>query len=162
MKVIVLNADFQPINVTSLRKGYKLVYKKKAEILVSYDGEFITLSTHRIGKPKIIRLYNKINIPYRKIIPTRENIFKRDGFQCVYCPSKDNLTIDHVIPKSRGGGNTWLNMVTCCNKCNGKKDNRTPQEAEMEMRIKPFQPSLMSLINIDPKNIIEEVMKRAT
>jgi 5-methylcytosine-specific restriction endonuclease McrA len=102
-----------------------------------------------------------VNIPYRKIIPTRENIFKRDGFQCVYCPSKTNLTIDHVTPKSRGGDNTWLNMVTCCNKCNGKKDNKTPQEAGMEMRIKPFQPSLMSLIDIDPKNIIEEVMKRA-
>ena len=161
MKVIVLNADFQPINITSLKKGYKLVYKKKAEILVSYDGEFIAIHTRKMGRPKIIRLYNKVNLPYRKLSPTRDNIFKRDEFQCVYCPSKDNLTIDHVIPSSRGGGNTWDNMVTCCAKCNNKKDNMTPQEAGMKMRIKPFRPSLVNLININPKDIIDEIMERA-
>ena len=161
MRVIVLNADFSPINVTSLRKGYKLVYKKKAEVLVSYDGEFVMVHTRKMGRPKIIRLYNKVNLPYRKLSPTRENIFRRDNFQCVYCPSKDNLTIDHVIPSSRGGGNTWDNMVTCCAKCNNKKDNMTPQEAGMKMRIKPFRPSLVNLININPKDIIDEIMERA-
>jgi 5-methylcytosine-specific restriction endonuclease McrA len=74
----------------------------------------------------------------------RNRIFKRDGHECVYCGSKKDLTLDHVIPKSRGGGNTWTNLVTSCFKCNVRKSNRTPDEAKMVMRSIPYVPTLMN------------------
>jgi 5-methylcytosine-specific restriction endonuclease McrA len=73
----------------------------------------------------------------------RQRIFKRDQNECVYCGSKKDLTIDHVQPRSRGGKNTWTNLVTCCSKCNIKKGNKTPEEAKMTLRRKPFEPTFI-------------------
>ena len=67
-------------------------------------------------------------------------------FKCVYCNSKNELTIDHVIPKSRGGKNTWENLVTCCKKCNAKKDNKTPKEAGMKLKVKLYRPTYQQFI----------------
>lgn len=158
LKILVLNADYQPINVTSFAKGYKLVYKGKAEVLASDENSRLQLFTQEVARPKVIRLLTYIYLPYRKVTLSKQNIFKRDGYQCVYCPSRDNLTLDHVLPRSRGGANSWENLVTCCARCNGKKDNRTPEEAGMKMRLKPVAPTFSKLIGISKEEIFSVVL----
>ena len=152
-KVLVLNADFTPINVTSVYKGFTLVSKGKAEVLKASDkpllsgmGEFV--------RPLIIRLLNFVKFRVHKLKINRHRLYKRDGHECTYCGSKRNLTIDHIIPKSKGGQNTWMNLVTCCSSCNRLKGDRTPDEAGMKLLIKPFEPSIFSNV-INPN--IEEI-----
>jgi hypothetical protein len=154
-KVLVLNADFTPINVTSVYKGFTLVSKGKAEILkasekplVSGMGEFI--------RPLIIRLLNFVKFRVSKLKINRHRLYKRDGHQCTYCGSKRNLTIDHIIPKSKGGGNTWMNLVTSCSSCNRLKGDKTPEEAGMRLNIKPYEPTIFSeIINSSVEDIWE-------
>jgi 5-methylcytosine-specific restriction endonuclease McrA len=86
-------------------------------------------------------LRHYVRVPYKEIPLTRRNIFHRDGHSCQYCGcTGDDLTLDHVIPRSRGGGDTWENIVTACVRCNVKKGCRTPQEARMPLRYLPRQP----------------------
>ena len=140
MQVLVLNNDYTPVSVTDMVRGFKLVYKGKAEI-VEHDETNPIVTDHKVYKrPSVIRLLNYVVLPFKKLKPTRDNIFRRDGHTCVYCESKKNLTIDHVMPRSRGGENTWENLATCCTKCNGKKGDRTPEEAGMKLLQKPFKP----------------------
>lgn len=145
MSVLVLNSLYQPINITSLARGFNLVYLGKAEILEEISVPIITENTN-YKRPSVIRLINYTPFKYRKSYFNRKNVFIRDNHECVYCGSKTNLTIDHVLPSSRGGKNTWQNMVTCCKKCNAKKDNNTPEEANMVMKHKPFEPSYVFLV----------------
>jgi len=133
--VLVLNSDYLPINITTFRKGFKLVYKGKATV-IDQDG-YDMKST----KPLIIRLVKYATIPYRKVVLSRENIFKRDEFICAYCASKHDLTIDHIFPKSKGGKNNWENLITCCFTCNSKKGDRTLEQSGMELLYKPFRPN---------------------
>lgn len=149
MKILVLNADYQPLNVTSFQKGFKLVYKGKAEILVSDQDCEMLMAATAMARPTVIRLLKFIYLPYRKLNLNRQNVFKRDGHACVYCGKDRDLTLDHVLPRSRGGENSWENLVTCCAKCNGRKDNRTPDEAGMKMRVKPTVPTLATLLGFD-------------
>ena len=144
-KVLVLNADYQPMNTTSFKKGCKLVYKGKAEILVLDEDNHVVTSRLTEARPKVIRLLRYIYLPYRQVNLTKQNIFKRDGHKCGYCESKENLTLDHILPRSRGGGNSWENLVTCCTRCNGKKDDRTPAEAGMKLRVVPHAPTFSAL-----------------
>ena len=146
MKVLVLNNDYSPLNVTDLVRGFKLVFKGKAEVVEHDDDNPIVTESTVYKRPLVIRLLKYIVLPFQKFSPTRENIFRRDGNECLYCGVKKNITIDHVFPKHRGGKNTWQNMVTCCKKCNAKKDNKTPEEAKMVMKYKPFEPSYAFLI----------------
>ena len=122
-KVLVLNADYTPINVTTVYKGFKLVDKGKAEILKASDNPILA-GVRSYTRPLIIRLFNYIKFRVHKLKINRNRLFKRDGFQCVYCGNKKNLTIDHILPKSRGGKNTWMNLVTCCSSCNRTKIGR--------------------------------------
>ncbi len=140
MKVLVLNNDFTPVSVTDIARGFKLVYKGKAEVLEHDESNPIVTDQQVYKRPSVIRLLKYVVLPFKKLKPTRENIFRRDGLKCLYCDSTKNLTIDHVIPRSRGGGNTWENLATCCSKCNVTKGSKTPAEAEMKMRHKPFKP----------------------
>lgn len=142
-QVLVLNSTYQPINVTSLSRGFKLVFKGKAEILEHISKEPIVTERKSFKRPTVIRLLKYVSVPFRKVYLCRQNIFKRDDFQCLYCDSEKDLTIDHVIPSSRGGNNTWQNLATCCKHCNETKDNKTPEEANMNMRHKPFRPSYL-------------------
>ena len=125
--VLVLNQDFNPINIADAKKAIKLLLKKKAE--------FIT--------EKVIRLVQYIYLPISRIRntkPSRKLIHVRDGNKCVYCKSEENLTVDHIIPSSRGGKNIWSNLVTACSRCNIRKGNRTPEEANMLLLKTPTEP----------------------
>ena len=140
MHVLVLNADGTPINITTLKRGFGLYYKGKVDILKEYPQPIIGgSSTYK--RPSVIIMREYINFPFRKVRLNRHNILKRDDNKCVYCGSKERLTLDHVIPKSKGGGNTWENLVTCCFSCNFKKDNKTYKEVGFTMSHKPFRPT---------------------
>ena len=142
-QVLVLNFDYSPLNVTTIQRGFNLVYKGKAEIIKS-DIKEIVSSTKKFVRPLIIRLLSYIKFHKRAYRANRTRIYKRDGYECVYCGSKKSLTLDHVIPKSRGGENTWENLVTSCFKCNLKKGSKTPEEARMSMKHRPFAPTLVN------------------
>jgi 5-methylcytosine-specific restriction endonuclease McrA len=147
MTILVLNADFQPLNVTNLKRGFNLVWKGKAEV-VKYDADSpIESSERKYKRPIIIRLIRYVYIPFKKVPLSRHNIYRRDGHKCGYCESKSNLTLDHIIPKSKGGKNSWTNLVTCCKKCNTKKDDRTPKQAGMKLLVKVYRPSFVEFVH---------------
>jgi CRISPR/Cas system Type II protein with McrA/HNH and RuvC-like nuclease domain len=143
MNVLVLNADYTPLNVTTYKRGFNLVNKGKAEIVKSDDTPILS-GIKSYVRPVIIRLLNYIRYHTRTLRANRSRIYKRDGFECVYCGSSKNLTLDHVIPRSRGGTNEWTNLVTSCFKCNSKKGDKTPEEAKMKLKHQPFAPTLVS------------------
>jgi 5-methylcytosine-specific restriction endonuclease McrA len=91
--------------------------------------------------PSVIRLNRYVNAPYKGVTLTRQNVFKRDNFECQYCGTRRDLTLDHVLPSSRGGTHSWTNLVTACKRCNAKKGDYTPEEAEMMLKRKPYKPS---------------------
>jgi len=141
--VLVLNYDYTPLNITSIRRGFILVDKGKAELIKSDDNPIVS-GYKTYLRPVIIRLLRYIKHHAKNLRASRSRIYKRDGYECVYCGSKKELTLDHVIPKSKGGGNEWTNLVTSCFKCNLKKGNKTPEEVKLIMKHKPFTPSLIS------------------
>lgn len=144
-RVLVLNSDYTPLNVTTIRRGFILVIKGKAEVLRE-DTQRIVTTIGEFVRPLVIRLLNYVRFSSAPLKLNRKRLYRRDDSQCVYCGSKKSLTIDHVLPKSRGGKNTWGNLVTCCNPCNIKKGNRTPDEAGMKLRQKPYEPSIFSFV----------------
>jgi 5-methylcytosine-specific restriction endonuclease McrA len=144
-RVLVLNSDYTPLNVTSIRRGFILVVKGKAEVLREDTNKIVT-TIGEFVRPLVIRLLNYVRFTSAPLKLNRKRLYRRDDNQCVYCGNKKSLTIDHVLPKSRGGKNTWTNLVTCCNTCNLKKGNRTPEEAGMKLRQKPYEPSIFSFV----------------
>lgn len=145
-KVLVLNADYRALSVCSVYKAFLLTYLKKAEMVTTVEGKRIRTVSRSFEVPSIIRLHTYINIPFKNVMLTRYNIFKRDGYRCLYCSATENLTIDHVLPRSRGGTSVWTNLVTACRKCNSKKGNRLPEEAGMKLPYQPYRPSFIVFI----------------
>ncbi len=139
-EVLVLNQDYQPISVCSVQRSVKLVFLDKAELLHDDPDKIIRTVNEEYSYPSVIRLRRYIRLPYAKIVLSRRNIMKRDRSTCQYCGTRSDLTLDHVLPKSRGGADSWENLVTACNNCNVKKGNRTPEEAGMPLNIKPYRP----------------------
>ncbi|MEC4985750.1 MAG: HNH endonuclease [Oscillatoria sp. PMC 1068.18] len=136
-KVLVLNASYEPLNITSWRRAVVLLLKGKAE-QVEHNGKYLY---SEFPLPTVIRLRYYVRVPYKEIPLTRRNILERDEHSCQYCSYKgDNLTLDHVIPRSRGGGDSWENIVTACVRCNVNKGNRTPKEASMPLKRQPRRP----------------------
>tara|TARA_B100000131_G_scaffold247750_1_gene240785 strand:- start:554 stop:1060 length:507 start_codon:yes stop_codon:yes gene_type:complete len=137
-QVLVLNASYEPLNITSWRRATVLMLKGKAESLEEDSSQNIRKG---IKLPTVIRLRYFIKVPYRELALTRKNLLQRDNNCCQYCGYKGNrLSIDHVIPRSRGGLDSWENVTTACLSCNVKKGNRTPQEAKMPLKRTPFKP----------------------
>lgn len=138
--VLVLNASYEYLNVTSLRRAIKLLHKRKAEMLETVTGQLIASATARHELPSVIRMNYYINRPYNEVPLSRRNILERDGHVCQYCGGFGD-TIDHIHPRSRGGEDSWTNCVCACGPCNRKKRNMTLQEAEMELLQQPRRPS---------------------
>jgi len=139
--VLILNQDYQPLSVVNVKKSLLLLFLNKAEML--HDNPRLRIKTvnSEYQYPLVIRLRYYARIPFKNIVLSRKNIIKRDGNSCQYCNSTVDLTIDHIIPRSRGGKDTWENLVTACNSCNHRKGNRTPKEANMKLRRKPYKPN---------------------
>ncbi|MEM6297422.1 MAG: HNH endonuclease [Bacteroidota bacterium] len=145
-KVLVLNADFRALSVCSVPKAFLLVYLNKAEVVNNADGKALRTVSTSFPMPSVIRLLRYVNMPYRGVVLSRQNIFKRDGYQCVYCGSKNNLTLDHVVPRSKGGKTSWTNLVTACQDCNSKKGDLTVEEAGLKLPYEPFRPSFVMFL----------------
>lgn len=112
----------------------------KAELIHELPDRKIRTVDEEYTYPSVIRLRRYINISYNRIVLSRRNILKRDNNCCQYCGSSQDLTIDHVVPRSRGGRDSWQNLVAACNECNLQKGDRTPDEANMTLNRDPFRP----------------------
>lgn len=142
MRVLILDSSYTAVGVASWMRALTLVVAGKAEIMEESEHIIRTVSKeYKI--PLVIRRLHGRTKKHKQIVLNRNNVFFRDDFTCTYClnefPSK-MLTLDHVIPKSRGGKNTWENLVTSCHSCNAKKANKTPKEAGMALHREPFKP----------------------
>lgn len=145
--VLVLNQDYQAIGVCSAERAFVLVFIGKAELLSQHPRKKMRSLNRDYHFPSIIRLYRFVHIPYKKVNLSRHNVFKRDNNRCVYCGSREQLTIDHVRPKSLGGRDSWDNLVTACQKCNSQKGSMTPEEAGLQLRYEPFRPSFVMFLS---------------
>jgi 5-methylcytosine-specific restriction endonuclease McrA len=148
-QVLVLNASYEPLNVCSLRRAHVLVYKGKAEVVEELDKP-LRSATDTYRWPHVIRLVHYVRVPrmvQRKI--SRRALFARDGWRCVYCGNTGGrLTLDHVIPRSRGGDSSWENVVTSCAPCNLRKGNRLPHEIHMVLPARPRPPAPVLFIRL--------------
>ena len=146
--VLVLNATYEPLNVVSLRRAVVLLLKEKAQVVEAADA-WLRSERMALPLPLVIRLVYYVRIPRRFSLPvSRRTVLARDHYTCQYCraqPGKAQLTIDHVLPRSRGGETTWENIVTACGHCNRRKCNRTPEEARMPLRRSPRRPRYLAL-----------------
>jgi 5-methylcytosine-specific restriction endonuclease McrA len=140
VSVLVLNQNYEPLNVCNVRRALVLVLRGKAEVLESAEKVFHTArATFQL--PSVIRLVYMIRRPRPKLRLTRKEIFARDGWACVYCGRETrDLTLDHVVPRHRGGPHTWDNLVSACKPCNHRKAGSTPSEAHMVLRHPPAVP----------------------
>jgi 5-methylcytosine-specific restriction endonuclease McrA len=140
--VLVLNSSYEPLNITSWKRAIVLLLKEKAQILST----------------QVIRLLDYVKVPLSKIMshrPSKTMIYKRDNNSCQYCGSTHNLTIDHVIPKCRGGQDTWENLVVACCSCNTKKGNTLLEQTGMKLRKKPKAPLNKMQFVLNNSNIQE-------
>jgi 5-methylcytosine-specific restriction endonuclease McrA len=140
--VLVLNASYEYLNVTSIRRAISLVLKKKAEVVEASDDRVIHGIGRRIKMPSVVRMLYYIRRPFKEIPLTRKNVLARDRNTCQYC-GRPGDTVDHIVPRSRGGPDTWENCVCACSSCNRKKNDRSPEEQGMKLRSRPRRPSLI-------------------
>jgi 5-methylcytosine-specific restriction endonuclease McrA len=166
--VLVLNRNYTAVRVVSARRAFALLYKNFAEVIDSHEDQFdtfdfsawldhsrerrqqpvthdqfVTTPRHAILVPRVIRLVTYDKVPKREVKFSRRNILARDENRCQYCGKKlpaSQLSVDHVVPKSRGGKSTWTNVVAACNPCNTRKGGRMPWEASMKLRRAPAVP----------------------
>jgi 5-methylcytosine-specific restriction endonuclease McrA len=147
--VLVLNATYEPINVCTVRRAVVLLLKEKAEVIERAETELHATST-TMARPVVIRLVSYVRIPrdtHRRKI-TRRAVFARDEWTCQYCGARSNLTVDHVIPRSKGGSSDWDNIVASCAPCNRRKGNLLPRQAGMQLRRVPRTPSPHVFIHV--------------
>jgi 5-methylcytosine-specific restriction endonuclease McrA len=140
--ILVLNSSYEPINFTNWKRAVVLLLKNKAQVL----------------SERVIRLLNYVKLPVSKLVsnkPSRSSIYKRDENKCQYCGSTKSLTIDHVIPKSKGGGDTWENLVVACCSCNTKKGDKLLEHTGMKLRTQPKRPQNSMEFNLAKSNIKE-------
>ena len=148
-RVLVLNATYEPINVCTVRRAVVLLLKERAELVERGLSELHS-ETSTLARPVVIRLVTYVNVPrdaHRRKI-TRRAVFARDSWTCQYCGSRSNLTVDHVIPRSKGGSSTWENIVASCAPCNRRKGDRLPRQAGMHPRRAPRTPRAEIFIHV--------------
>jgi 5-methylcytosine-specific restriction endonuclease McrA len=140
-KVLLLNASYEPLNLVTATKALSLVWRKVAETLEIDRGVLIRSPRFVFAAPSVIRLIHYIDVRSRQNrVTNRHRIFARDHYRCQYCGRRGtafDLTLDHILPKSRGGRTLAENLVTSCRGCNNRKGDRTPEEARMTMLTNP-------------------------
>lgn len=138
--VLVLNANFEPVNVCDMRRAVGLIMAEKASMVINGRGEIKTIGAS-FPRPSVIRLQKMINRPRPQLRLSRREVFRRDNHTCQYCGKKTgDLTIDHVIPRHVGGKHTWTNVVAACPACNHRKGGRLLEEANMRLLHPPAEP----------------------
>jgi len=140
--ILVLNSSYEPLHFTNWKRAVVLCFKEKAKVI----------------SKRIIRLVNYVKLPFmneKESFPTRNLIYKRDDHECQYCGAKHNLTIDHVIPRSKGGKDTWENLVVCCTPCNLRKGNKLLKETDMRLKRIPQAPSSRVMLDLEKSKVDE-------
>lgn len=148
MRTLVLTQAYQPHEIVTWQRAVCLLFAGKAEVVEQYD-QAIRSVTLTIKMPAVVRLLRAIRGFGRPVKFCRINVLTRDGFRCQYCGRKlpmRELNYDHVVPRVRGGGTSWENIVTACYPCNTRKANRTPEQAGMKLLTKPVKPRSLPLI----------------
>lgn len=144
---MVLNQIYEPLTICSAQKAIVLLYLTKAEMIAERKDKLIHSAHSTHACPSVIKLNSFKRNPFRYLEISRRNVLKRDNYTCQYCGSKSaSITIDHVLPKSRGGGDTWENLVAACFKCNNIKGDKTPIEAGMKLLQKPYKPNYFTFM----------------
>lgn len=142
-QTLVLSQSFEPVKIVSWKRAITLLFLGKVEVIEEYDRNIKTTSF--VAKiPAVVRLLEAFRRHKNPVKFSRINIYGRDRYTCQYCGVKKKigeLTYDHVVPRSRGGKTTWTNIATCCQDCNRRKANRTPEQAGMRLLKTPVQPS---------------------
>ena len=150
---LVLNATLQPLAVVPYRRAVVLVLKEKADLVVS-NGVVFRSERVEIPAPSVVKLRYFVRVPHRaRAALTRRAVFARDHWVCQYCGNTAE-NVDHVLPKSRGGGHSWDNVVAACRRCNSRKENRLPHEVGLKLLREPFVPKdglRLSLGRLEPE-----------
>jgi 5-methylcytosine-specific restriction endonuclease McrA len=146
-KVLILNQNYEPMSIINARKAIVLLYLGKAELIEAHQQLRVRSVSDSMPFPSIVRLSMYVRVPFKRIILSRKNILRRDGHRCQYCGRSDlALTLDHIQPASRGGEETWENLVCACVECNNRKGDRTPDEAAMPLKRPPVRPNHVTFI----------------
>ncbi|MEE1930654.1 HNH endonuclease [Streptomyces sp. TRM 70351] len=140
-ETLVLNASFEPLSTVSLRRAVVLVMQEKAVVEQAHPGLRVRAAHVELPVPQVIRLSRYVRVPFRQRAPwSRRGVLVRDRHRCAYC-GRRATTVDHVVPRSHGGGDTWLNTVAACAEDNHRKAARTPAQAGMRLLSQPFEPT---------------------
>jgi len=154
MSCLALNASFEPLTIVPVQRAVRLVLDGKAEILEKEARLSFRSERRSLPFPTVIRLVRYVHVPHRfRRQVTNTFLFARDDYTCQYCGKhrgalrgREFLTRDHILPVSRGGGNTWDNVVTSCSRCNNRKGGRLPAEAGLRLRSAPLEPNYVHLV----------------
>jgi 5-methylcytosine-specific restriction endonuclease McrA len=142
-EVLLLNQNYEPLNVCDVRRALTLLMREKADVLHHHEAPVITASGN-LQAPSVLKMRYMVKRPMPQLRLSRHSILARDQFTCQYCGVKaKDLTIDHVIPKWAGGPQTWDNLVACCRRCNLKKGDKTPKQANMSLKRHPRRPNFI-------------------
>ena len=148
-RCIVLNGDYTFLNTVNWKRAICLVMKGKTEVLKYADNTIKCIDGTEMQLPLVMRLIKVIRMIYKNKVPfTKKNVHTRDGFTCQYCGSKKDLTIDHIIPVSKGGKTSFENCTTACRRCNNKKGNKMPRQVGMFTRKKTYTPTISEFFRL--------------
>ena len=163
-RVLLLNADYTPLGVIGGEKAVKLMAKGKVEVVKATD--ILIHNTEKTVKfllPKILRLIKFIRTLFKTKVPfNKRHVLMRDNYTCAYCGKRSttHMSLDHVVPKAKGGKSTFENVVTSCVPCNQKKDNRLPSQASMFPRYRAYEPTIMEFIKMQIRRLgMEDALK---
>ena len=148
-EVLVLNSDYEPLNVCNLRRAIALLYLGKADVLHAEEDRLLALADGTFVLPSVVKLRGHVKRPLPELKLSRRTVFARDNYVCQYCggTAKD-LTIDHVIPRRAGGPSTWDNLVCCCRKCNMRKSDKLAHQVGMKLMRPPRRPKYVPYISL--------------
>jgi len=150
--VLVLNQNYEPLMVCNARRALLMMLLGRAEVVEPGDHEVASVS-QRFRLPSVVKLGSYVKKPRPEVKLTKQNILRRDRHTCQYCGSnKGPMTVDHVVPKSQGGEDSWENLVCACIACNNRKSNRSLRESSMSLIRRPRQPSFISFIQYSAGN----------
>jgi len=146
-EVLVLNQNYEPLNITDVRRAITLVHLGKAEV-VATDSMVLHSEKRTMHAPSVLRLSYFVKRPLPELRVSRRSLLARDNYTCQYCGRRDlPLTLDHITPKVRGGQSDWTNLVCCCTRCNNLKGQRTPEEAGLRLLSPPRRPRYVPYVS---------------
>lgn len=148
-EVLVLNSDYEPLNVCNMRRAIVLLYLGKADVLHEGDEPPAASQPGGIAFPSVVKLRSQVKRPLPELKLSRKTVFARDNYMCQYCgATTKDLTIDHVIPKRHGGSASWENLVCCCRRCNSKKSDKLAHQVGMKLSKQPRRPRYIPYISL--------------